>query len=86
MKRSLVVVLATLALALGISGSASGAAAPPASCQALVNSSFAGQPGARAAELQSAFEEAADRGVPVGAVLSEFSRVHGGSIEGCFVE
>jgi hypothetical protein len=86
MKRSLVVVLATLALALVISGSASGAAAPPASCQALVNSSFAGQPGARAAELQSAFEEAADRGVPVGAVLSEFSRVHGGSIEGCFVE
>jgi hypothetical protein len=86
MKRSLVVVLATLALALGISASASGAAAPPASCQALVNSSFAGQPGARAAELQSAFEEAADRGVPVGAVLSEFSRVHGGSIELCFVE
>jgi hypothetical protein len=86
MKRSLLAVLATLALVLGLSGSASGAAAPPASCQALVNSSFAGQPGARAAELQSAFEEAADRGVPVGAVLSEFSRVHGGSIEGCFVE
>jgi hypothetical protein len=83
MKPSLVVVLATLALVLGISGSASGAA-PPASCQALVNSSFAGQPGARAAELQSAFEEAAERNVPVGAVLSEFSRVHGGSIEGCF--
>jgi hypothetical protein len=83
MKRSLVVVLGTLALVLGISGWASGAA-PPASCQALVNSSFAGQPGARAAELQSAFEEAAERDVPVGAVLSEFSRVHGGSIEGCF--
>src|SRR5215204_2850465 len=40
--------------------------------------------GGRAAELQSAFEEAAERGVPVGAVLSEFSRLHGGSIEGCF--
>jgi hypothetical protein len=86
MKRSLLAVLATLALVLGLSTSASGAAAPPASCQALVSSSFAGQPGARAAELQSAFEEAADRGVPVGAVLSEFSRVHGGSIENCFVE
>jgi hypothetical protein len=35
-------------------------------------------------ELDSAFEEAADRGIPVGGVLSEFSRSHGGSIEGCF--
>jgi hypothetical protein len=83
MKRILSAVLATMALALGLSGPA-GAADPHASCQALVNSSFAGQPGARAAELQSAFEEAAERGVPVGAVLSEFSRLHGGSIEGCF--
>jgi hypothetical protein len=85
MKRSLVVVLTMLALVLGLSGPASGAANPVASCQALVNSSFAGQPGARATELQDAFAEAAERGVPVGAVLSEFSRVHGGSIEGCFV-
>jgi hypothetical protein len=84
MRRSLLA-LATLAVVLGSSGPAS-AASPQASCQALVNSSFAGQPGARAAELQSAFEEAAERGVPVGAVLSEFSRVHGGSIEGCFVD
>jgi hypothetical protein len=85
MNRSLVAVSATLALALGLSGPAS-AADPHASCQALVNSGFAGQPGARAAELQDAFGEAAERGVPVGAVLSEFSRVHGGSIEGCFTE
>jgi hypothetical protein len=83
MKRLLVAVLATLALALGLSGPASGAADPHASCQALVNSGFAGTPGGRAEELQSAFEEAADRGVPVGAVLSEFSRLHG-PIEGCF--
>jgi hypothetical protein len=83
MKRSLVAVLATLALVLGVSGPAS-AAAPAASCQALVNSSFAGQPGARAAELQDAFAEAAELGVPVGAVLSEFSQSHGGSVEGCF--
>jgi hypothetical protein len=87
MKRSLLVLIATLALALGVSASASAATASPhASCQALVNSSFAGTPGGRAAELQSAFEEAAERGVPVGAVLSEFSRLHGGSIEGCFQE
>ena len=83
MKRILLAAFATLALALGLSGPAS-AADPHASCQALVNSSFAGTPGGRAAELQSAFEEAAERGVPVGAVLSEFSRLHGGSIEGCF--
>ena len=83
MKRTFLAVFAALALVLALSGPASGAS-PQASCQALVNSSFAGQPGARAAELQSAFDEAADRGVPVGAVLSEFSRSHGGSIEGCF--
>ena len=83
MKRSMLAALATLALVLGLSGPA-WAASPEASCQALVNSSFAGQPGARAAELQSAFEDAADRGVPVGAVLSEFSQSHDGSIEGCF--
>jgi hypothetical protein len=74
-----------LAMVLGLSGPAS-AASPQASCQALVNSSFAGQPGARAAELRNAFEEAAECGVPAGAVLSEFVRVHGGSIEGCFVD
>ena len=87
MKRIFVAVFATLVLAIGLSGPASAAephASPHASCQALVNSSFAGIPGGRAAELQSAFEEAAERGVPVGAVLSEFSRLHGGSIEGCF--
>jgi hypothetical protein len=85
MKRPLLAFTTALALAVGLSGPAS-AASPQASCQALVNSSFAGQPGGRAAELQDAFGEAAERGVPVGAVLSEFSRVHGGSIEGCFVE
>jgi hypothetical protein len=75
MKRILVVVFATLALALGLSGPASGAAnAQHASCQAQVNSGFAGIPGGRVAELQDAFAEAAETGVPVGAVLSEFSR------------
>jgi hypothetical protein len=75
MKRILVVVFATLALVLGLSGPASGAANPQhASCQAQVNSGFAGVPGGRALELQDAFAEAADLGVPVGAVLSEFSQ------------
>ena len=77
--------VATVVLSLTLVASASAETANThASCQALVNSSFAGQPGARAAELQSAFEEAAERGVTPGAVLSEFSRSHGGSIEGCF--
>jgi hypothetical protein len=84
MKRPLLAFTAALVLAVGISGPAS-AASSQASCQALVNSSFAGVPGGRAAELQDAFAEAAERGVPVGAVLSEFSRVHG-PIEDCFVE
>ncbi|HLM09241.1 MAG TPA: hypothetical protein VK307_06000 [Thermoleophilaceae bacterium] len=67
--------LATVALSLALVAQASAETANPhASCQALVNSSFAGQPGGRAAELQDAFAEAADLGVPVGAVLSEFSR------------
>jgi hypothetical protein len=75
MKRILVAVLATLALVLGVSSSASGAANPQhASCQAQVNSGFAGTPGGRVTELQDAFAEAADNGVPVGAILSEFSR------------
>jgi len=77
--------VATVALSLVLVASASADTADPhASCQALVNSSFAGQPGARAAELQDAFEEAAESGVTPGAVLSEFSQFHGGSIEGCF--
>jgi hypothetical protein len=76
--------VATVALSLVLVAPASAeTASPQASCQALVNSGFAGQPGARAAELQDAFAEAAEFGVPVGAVLSEFSRLHG-PIEGCF--
>jgi hypothetical protein len=77
--------VATVALSLALVAPASAETANThASCQALVNSGFAGQPGARAAELQDAFGEAAEFGVPVGAVLSEFSRSHGGSIDGCF--
>jgi hypothetical protein len=83
MKRVVLAVSTALAVAIGFCGVAS-AADPGASCQALVSSSFAGQPGARAAEGLDAFAEAAERGVPVGAVLSEFSRSHLGSPEGCW--
>jgi hypothetical protein len=76
MKRSLLAVLATLALVLGVSGPAS-AADPHASCQGSVASSFAGQPGVRAADVFDAFDEAADLGITPGAVRSEFSRATG---------
>ena len=83
MKRLVLAVSMTLAVALGVCGVAS-AADPGASCQALVSSSFAGEPGARPADGLDAFAEAAERGVPVGVVLSEFSRSHLGSPEGCW--
>jgi hypothetical protein len=73
MKRSLVVVLATLALVLGLSGPAS-AANPHASCQGLVVSSLAGQPTAQAQNRFDAFAEAADLGITPGALTSEFAR------------
>jgi hypothetical protein len=83
MKRSLLAVLATLALVLGLSGPASGAS-PQASCQGLAASSLAGQPGARAADVRDAFGEAAELGITPGALISEFSRSHSGSAEACF--
>ncbi len=83
MKRSSVVVSATLALGLGLSGPAV-AAEPPASCQGLAASSFAGQPGAFAQERQDAFAEAQERGITPGAVTSEFARSHAGSLDACF--
>ena len=83
MKRSLLAVSATLLLALGLSGPAS-AADPRASCGGLTSSSLAGQPGAKAADVSDAFGEAADRGIPVGGVISEFSHSHLGSAEACW--
>jgi len=82
MKRSLLAVLATLALVLGVSGPAS-ATAPPASCQGLAASSLAGQPGARAAVIEGVFGDAAHEGVTPGAVISGFSHDHLGSAEVC---
>jgi hypothetical protein len=85
MKRILVAVLATLALALGLSGPAS-AANPQASCQGLAASSFAGQPGAMAQERRDAFGEAAELGITAGALTSEFARSHDGTVEACHGE
>jgi hypothetical protein len=82
MKRSLLAAFATLALVLGLSGPASGAA-PPASCSGLVASSNAGQPGAQAANVHDAFDEAAQFGDTLGALVSEFARFHDGSAEVC---
>jgi hypothetical protein len=83
MKRSLLAVSAALVLALGLSGPAS-AADPHASCGGLAASSFAGQPGGHAADLSDAFAEAAERGITVGGVISEFSQNHLGSLEACW--
>jgi hypothetical protein len=83
MKRSLLAVLATLGLALGLSSPAS-AANPAASCGGIVASSLAGQPGAKAADVRDAFNEAANLGITPGALISMFSRSHLGSVEDCF--
>jgi hypothetical protein len=83
MKRSVLAVFATLALGLGLSSPAS-AADPHASCGGLVSSNLAGQPGAKAADVSDAFAEAADRGITPGALISEFSHSHLGSVEACF--
>jgi hypothetical protein len=85
MKRSLLAVLATLALVVGLSAPASGAA-PPASCSGLAASSLAGQPGARAAVIHNSQQEAANLGITFGALNSEFSRFHEGSAEVCLGE
>jgi hypothetical protein len=80
MKRSLLALLATLVLVLALSGSASGAANPVASCSGLVASSFAGQPGGEAQDRGDGRDEA---GIPPGALFSDFSRHHLGDVDTC---
>jgi hypothetical protein len=84
MNRALFVVVATLALVAGVSGPASAAADPPASCQALALSTLAGEPGAVAQERRDAFAQADEFGVTPGAVTSEFARSHEASLDACF--
>jgi hypothetical protein len=83
MKRLLLVPLATLALVLGLSASASAAANPVASCSGLVGSSFAGQPGGAASDRGDGRDEAAELGIPPGALFSDFSRHRLGTVDAC---
>ena len=84
MKRILVAVLSTLALALGLSGPASAATANShASCSGLAAASRAGDPGAQAATQVQIKVDAKDEGVTPGAVVSGFSQFHDGSAEVC---
>jgi hypothetical protein len=83
MKRALLTVIATLALVIGLSGSASGAANSVASCSGLVGSSFAGQPGGAASDRGDGRDEAANQGIPPGAFFSDFSQHHLGDVDAC---
>ena len=82
MKRSFLVLIATLALALGWSSPAS-ASNPVSSCSGLVASSVAGTPGARAEIQLDVFQTAIEDNKTPGAVASEFSRFHLGSAGDC---
>jgi hypothetical protein len=83
MKRSLLVLFATLALVLGMSGSASATPNPPASCMGLTASSFAGQPGGEASDRGDGRGEAAQLGIPPGELFSTFSRLHEENVDAC---
>jgi hypothetical protein len=83
MKRSLLVLIATLALVLGLSSSASGAANPVASCMGVTASSFAGTPGGEASDRRDGRDEAAEQGIPPGALFSDFARHHLGTVVDC---
>jgi hypothetical protein len=88
MKRSPLVVFATLALAFGVSAPASAATANPhASCNGIGGSTETanGGPGARAAiahEVKDVF--AVEEGTTPGGVMSRFAQEHLESVEGCF--
>jgi hypothetical protein len=78
MKRSFLVLIATLGLVLGLSGSAwSATGNPNAGCTGQVGASVASQPGARAAIAHGFIAEAQSEGVhPPGFFQSEWSRLH----------
>jgi hypothetical protein len=82
MKRISLAVLASLALALGLSGPAS-AANSNASCSGLAGSSRAGDAGAEADTQVDIKAAAQHEGVTPGAIVSGFSRDHLGSAEVC---
>jgi hypothetical protein len=82
MKRILLAVLASVVLALALSGPAS-AANSHASCSGLAGSSRAGDPGAEAATQVEIKAAAEHEGVTPGAIVSGFSQFHDGSAEAC---
>jgi hypothetical protein len=84
MKRSLLAVLATSALVLGLSSPAGAATANPnASCAGQVGASVASQPGDRAEIAHGFVAEAHSEGVhPPGFFQSEWSQLHQ-PLEGC---
>jgi len=84
MKRSLLSVFVTLALALGLTGPASAATANPhASCAGLVGASRAGDPVAEAEVVDDVIAEASLRGEPPGATFGGFARLHEETAEKC---
>ena len=85
MKRSLLVLIATLALVLGVSASASAATAnSQASCAGLAGASRAGQPGAQAEVVFEVRADAADDVPPApGTIFGDFARNHQGTAEAC---
>ena len=80
MKRSLLVLVATLALVLGVSASASAATANPnASCAGLAGASRAQDPGAQA----SVVHDVIAGGVPPGATFGGLAHFHDQTAEVC---
>jgi hypothetical protein len=84
MKRSLLVLIATLALVLGLSASALAATADPhASCGGLAGASRAGQSGAEAEMVFGVLADAEANGQPPGATFGGFARFHDQTAEIC---
>ena len=81
MRRALAVITALGLLA--VSGTSASAANPDASCNGILVSSLAGQPGVVAGltrEFHAAFKEA---GIPPGFFDAAGAHEHAGSVEGC---
>lgn len=84
MKRSLIVLAATLAMVLGVSASALAATPDPhASCVGLVAASRASEPGAQAEAVAATISVAKLLGLPPGLGISNFANSHEGSADVC---
>ena len=84
MKRLLVAVLATLALVLGLSATASATIANHhASCNGLAAASRAGDPQAQSNVVHNVIAEAKFEGHPPGATFGDFAHFHDQTAEVC---